>query len=282
MKIFTLLLFTLCLHAHEYTRIICIDSSITETVFLLGHGQSVIATDQTSTWPAAAAERPKVGYIRMLGAEGILAQQPDLLLTTDKIRPQHILKQLRQAGLRIEVFSGGSDLASLRARINGIGAVLGATEQATALCEKIETSIHTVSERCAALSGNNTKMPTVLFILHMMNGELTCAGTDTAADWMITHAGGINGMTVSGFKPLSNESLLALQPDIIFCMNKGPSGPITTATLKKHPILATSPAMKNGAVHCVDGMYMLGFGPRLGDALHDFQNLIHPLPVHDK
>lgn len=47
-------------------RIITMGGSITETVFALGHGENVIATDQSSTFPRQIFQLPRVPYLRNL------------------------------------------------------------------------------------------------------------------------------------------------------------------------------------------------------------------------
>jgi hypothetical protein len=61
-------------------RIVTIGGPVTEAVFALGAGGRVIAVDVTSTYPAAVAALPKVGYQRALSAEGLLALDPELVV----------------------------------------------------------------------------------------------------------------------------------------------------------------------------------------------------------
>lgn len=62
-------------------RIVCAGGAMTEIVFALGHGDTVVAVDTTSWFPYEHVSKlPKVGYFRSLAAEGLLSMQPDLIL----------------------------------------------------------------------------------------------------------------------------------------------------------------------------------------------------------
>lgn len=259
------------LGAGEARRIVSIDPAITESVFALGHGGSVVATDQTSTWPPAAAALPKLGYIRLLNAEGIIAQRPDLVLTSDKIQPRVVLDQLRQAGIAVRELPGAADLPALRQRLLGVGEALGEAAAAQAAYDRIVARIDAVAGRHPAAA----RAPCVLFVLHLMGGDVVCGGTGTAADWLIRAGGGRNGLEAPGYKPVGAEALLAMRPDLVVAMTEGPSGPVTRERIAAHPALAGLAAVRSGRVHLVDGTLMLGFGPRLGEAVEAFADLLH-------
>ncbi|MBN8524158.1 MAG: ABC transporter substrate-binding protein [Planctomycetes bacterium] len=259
------------LGAGEPRRIVSIDPAVTETVFQFGHGGAVVATDMTSTWPAAAAALPKLGYIRQLNAEGIIAQRPDLVLTSDKLQPRMVIEQLQQAGITVRELPGAADLPALRQRLLGVGEALGESAQAQRLYDGITARIDAVARRHPA-GGTG---PRVLFILHLMGGDVVCGGSGTAADWLIRACGGRNGIDAPGYKPVGAEALLAMRPDVVVAMSTGPSGPMTRERIVAHHALTGLAAVQSGRVHLVDGTLMLGFGPRLGEAVEAFADLLH-------
>ena len=53
-------------------RVVTLGSAVTETAWALGLGDAVVGVDQSSQYPAAAREKPHVGYYRSVAAEGIL------------------------------------------------------------------------------------------------------------------------------------------------------------------------------------------------------------------
>lgn len=59
-----------------------------------------------------------------MSAEGILSLRPDLLVGTDEMGPPPVLAQIRQAGVRVEVFSSKAELAALGADLEKLGRLL--------------------------------------------------------------------------------------------------------------------------------------------------------------
>ena len=57
----------------DISRIVPVNGDIAEIVYALGLGDHVVATDISATYPAEAADTPKVGYQRTLVAETILS-----------------------------------------------------------------------------------------------------------------------------------------------------------------------------------------------------------------
>src|ERR1700722_3312080 len=62
-------------------RVIVVGGALAEVV------STLVATDTTCTYPAAARELPKVGYQRALSAEGLLSLRPDLILASAEAGP---------------------------------------------------------------------------------------------------------------------------------------------------------------------------------------------------
>jgi iron complex transport system substrate-binding protein len=110
-------------------RIITIGGPITETVYALGLGDQVVATDTSSTYPAAVEQLPKVGYQRSLTAETVLAFRPDLVIASPEAGPASTLAQLRAAGVKLAQLGEAHDGPSAAARIRELGELLGRAER---------------------------------------------------------------------------------------------------------------------------------------------------------
>ena len=63
----------------DTSRVITLGGPVTEIVYALGAGKSVIATDVSSYYPEAVTKLPKIGYQRTLTAEGIISLKPSLV-----------------------------------------------------------------------------------------------------------------------------------------------------------------------------------------------------------
>ena len=69
------------------SRIVSIGGAITEILYALGLEDRIAGVDTTSLFPAAALrEKPNVGYMRQLSAEGVLGLNPSLVFAIEGVR----------------------------------------------------------------------------------------------------------------------------------------------------------------------------------------------------
>ncbi|MEM1377724.1 MAG: ABC transporter substrate-binding protein, partial [Pseudomonadota bacterium] len=119
-----------------------------------------------------------------------------------------------------------------------------------------------------------------MFILSMRDNRVMASGTETAANGILGLAGAQNVISeFTGYKQLSDEAVITAAPDVIVMMRgRGGSSDHAAANevLQSHPALSTTPAVKNGNIIRVDGLLMLGFGPRTGQAALELAKMIYP------
>jgi iron complex transport system substrate-binding protein len=122
----------------------------------------------------------------------------------------------------------------------------------------------------------NRRPPRVLFVLsHAMN-QVRIAGRDTAADAMIRYAGATNALgEVAGFKPLTPEAAIAAAPDLILGTEQGLAAAGGIDGLLAAPGLAATPAGRARRVVALEAMFLLGFGPRLPQAVVQLAEALH-------
>lgn len=161
------------------------------------------------------------------------------------------------------------DAEGLVSKIMTISDALGVPERGAELAEAVKSDLEKARARVAELSdGDDPKR--VLFILSTQGGRILASGTDTAAAAMITLAGGVNANTgFEGYKPLNDEAVTALAPDLILMMDRGGDHDVAVDELLAMPALASTPAAQNRAVVRMDGLFLLGFGPRTAQAVRD-------------
>ena len=110
--------------------------------------------------------------------------------------------------------------------------------------------------------------PKVLFIYARGAGSLMVAGKNTAMYSMIELAGGKNAVTdFESFKPLTPESLVALNPDAILMFTNGLESLGGMEGIKQIPGIEMTNAGKNKAIIEMDGQLLSGFGVRVGRAI---------------
>lgn len=257
----------------QASRIVILGGDLAEIVFTLGAGGRAIAADDTSLWPPEAAALPKVGYLRRLSAEGILSLQPDLVLASASAGPPSALAQLRAAGLAVETGPEGEGFDVVGAKIAFVGAALGLQTQAAGLAAQVAAEMAAVKAALAELPDT----PSVLFLISVANGAPMAAGAGTAADAMITLAHARNAVSgFDGYKPLSTEAALGLAPDAVLMPDHvaASSGGAEAALALAR--LDATPAGRNGRVVVMDGLKLLGFGPRTPAAVAELARALHP------
>lgn len=253
-------------------RIVSIGGAVTEILYRLGREAEIVGVDATSLYPAEALKtKANVGYIRALGAEGVLSLNPTLVLASEGAGPPDALQLIEQAGVRIVRVPDQPSAEGVVERVKVIAATLEMPEQGAALIQEIERGFAELTEARARI-----KQPAhALFVLSLQNGRPLVGGQGTTADAMLALAGATNAASsLNGWKPLSDEGLIAAAPEAIVMMNHGPDGaaqdPFT------YPAFAATPAAAKRRLVVMDSVYLLGFGPRTPAAARDLMAALHP------
>ncbi|MCR8546715.1 ABC transporter substrate-binding protein [Salipiger sp. P9] len=250
-----------------------IGGSVTEIVYALGQEHRLLARDTTSTYPPEAEALPDVGYMRALSPEGVLSVGPDLILSEEGAGPPETLEVLEEAQIPFITVPGGLDAEGVAAKIRAVGAALGVPEKAEALAAEVTAEIAAASARAQGAAGAPKR---VLFVLSAQGGRLMGAGENTGAAAIIALAGGVNALEgVEGYKPLSDEAATAAAPDVILMMDREGDHAASAEELFSLPALAVTPAAETGALIKMDGLKLLGFGPRTGAAVAELSAMLY-------
>lgn len=253
-------------------RVATIGGSVTEIVYALGQEDRLVARDSTSTWPEAATALPDVGYVRALSPEGVLSVSPDLVLADEGSGPPEAIDVLRKASVPVVLLPADPTAEGIAAKVEEIGRALGVEGDAEALAGTIRADLAAAKDRAAAIPEEKRKR--VLFVLSLQGGRIMASGEGTSAASMIEMAGAVNAVEgFEGYKPVTEEAVIAAAPDVILMMDRGtghdPDG------LFGLPAIAATPAGKNRALVTMDGLYLLGFGPRTADAVSDLSHALY-------
>lgn len=256
----------------DTSRLVSIGGSLTEIVYALGEEGKLVARDQTALYPEAALKLLDVGYMRALAPEGVLSVKPTALLVIDGSGPPEALDVLSHAGVPYQSVPEGFSADSVIAKVRAVGEALGAKDKAEALATTLETGFAAVEARAAAVPQHKR----VLFVLSAQGGKIQASGTGTAADGMIKLAGADNAVTdYHGYKALTEEAIIAANPDVILMMDRGGDHGATDAELVGNPAIALTPAGQNHAIIRLEGSYLLGFGPRTADAANELMDKLY-------
>ncbi|MGQ3357118.1 MAG: heme/hemin ABC transporter substrate-binding protein [Phreatobacter sp.] len=256
-------------------RIVAAGGVITEILYALGRQDLLVGVDSTSLFPAEAMrEKASVGYVRALSAEGVLSLRPTDLLAVEGAGPPDTVKLIAEAGVRVERISEDTSEAGVAARIRAIGRFADAADRAEALAGKVEAGFAALKQQRDALAARKR----VLFVLSLQNGRVMVGGARSSADAIIRLAGAVNAAdTVEGYKPLTDEGLIAAAPDVVLMMkhNEHAASP---EQVFGQPALSATPAARTRSLVAMDGLYLLGFGPRTPDAARDLMAAVYAGP----
>ena len=254
------------------SRIITMGGSVTETVYALGAGDQVIATDQSSTYPPQVFQLPKVPYLRAVTSEGILSLNPSLIISSSDVQPLTAVQQIRDAGTDMLLVQETETLDGVINKIETIGKALGKENEAEQLISK-NIALY---NRAESIRSSLENKPKVMFVL-AVRGEnsFMVAGKNSGAQSMIELAGGENAIDdFYGYKTITNEAILAANPDFVIVVKS--RLPEVEAGLNKTPVVNLIKAVKNDRIVGIEGNFLLGFGPRFGEAIFHLMEILHP------
>lgn len=240
-------------------RIVSLGGGVTATVYALGFADQVVAID-TSAQPPPGKQLPRVGYVRTVAAEGILALKPDLVVAPDSFGPPVVKDQLKAAGVRLEILPEVKTVAAAGERFTSLGALLGVPDKAKALTD--------------ALAKADAETPTlsparrVMFLFVHGSGPLQAAGKGTRAAAIIDAVGATNAVEgFEGYRPLTPEAAVASRADVLLTTTRAMKAAGGEAAFWRTPGLGLTPAGQKKTVIVMDDLALLGFGPRLADTL---------------
>ena len=241
-------------------RVVTADGAITEIVYRLGLESLLVGVDTTSGYPEQTESLPKIGYLRALPFEGVLALKPDLLITSEQAAPEENLERLARAGVQVEKLPSARTPEAALERIVTVGGLLGEEEKAEVLSSELRSKINRI-QQASETRGNP---PKVLFILAAGNHSVMLAGEGTSASALLDAVGAVNAVSgIQGYKPANREAILASRPDAIVIAESAPG----QFAIGSWPEVERLDAWTSGHRLVADGMMLLGFGPRLPDAM---------------
>jgi iron complex transport system substrate-binding protein len=257
----------------DNSRIVSVGGAITEILYALGLEQRVVAIDSTSFYPQRALkEKPNVGYMRALSPEGVLGVNPTLILATEGAGPPEAISVLKAARVPFVLVPDKFTGESILAKIAIVAGAAGNAERGACLARILAADL----EALAKVRTHIDKPRKAAFLLSFVNGRAMVAGRNTAADGIIKLAGAVNAVDAfEGYKPLNDEAVIAAKPDFILAMKRD-SHPLDAQTVFAHAGFSLTPAAQQRAFLSMNGLYLLGFGPRTALAARDLAATLYP------
>lgn len=258
------------------SRLISLGGGLTEVVYALGAEHMLVGTDTTSLFPPAAQQTPKVGYLRSLSAEGLLALRPTGMVSSSEAGPPVVLEQLRRAGVHIESVHSDHTWAEVQRKVMAVGRITHL--EVKAHDKWVELDQHWKGVQALVKVNNAARKPKVLFILSH-SGSPMVSGEGTAAHAVIEFLGGQNALSgFRGYRPMTAEAMAAAAPDTLLLTTQGIEAMGGVDQFWQRPELRLTPAWRNRAssrsLIYRDALELIGFTPRMPQLIEQLHQQI--------
>ncbi len=241
-------------------RLVSLAPSLTEMVFDLGAGASLVGVTDQCRYPREAQAIPKIGSYQTPNLETILTMRPDMVLALQE--HSVIFPRLDELGIPYSVFDHRS-LSGLLASLESLGNLCGVPERARQARDEL-------AQAFTPLPGSMDG-PALLFLIGRDYGRGGIAnayavGKDDLYDRLIAAVGCRNAYTGGlPYPVLSGEGVAALEPDIIveaIYAEMGTTEP-PESLRRDWDSLANLPAVRDGRIYYINADYVFVPGMRL-------------------
>ena len=268
----------------DASRVVALDvaGSVAATVAGLGFADRLVGRDVATTFPEAAA-LPVVTSPdgQSVDAEAVLGVSPTIVITDGSVGPRDVLQQLRSAGVAVVFVDNESSFAGAAQLAEQVAAVFGTPELGTRLADGISSRVAAVEAEIARFvpSDPGQRLRMAFLYLRGGSGVYYLFGTGSGADVLIDALGGIDAATEQGWvgmRPMTDEALVAMDPDLILVMTGGlrSVGGIDGLIASKPAVGLTTAGEHRRFVDMADGD-ILSFGPRSAEVLEALARAVY-------
>lgn len=249
-------------------RVVVIGAELVEIAHALGAGDRIIANDRHSTFPAAAKRTATLGYFRAMTPEGIMSVQPSQIIRTPSSGPASTFDILKGTGLPLSTAPEVDTISGVPDLIRFMASTLELKEEGEALVDKFKRDL------AAALILPDSKARAV-FIMAISSGTPIIAGRGTVPDELFKTAGAQNAAQFQGFKPVSQEAMVGLAPDVIIIMKDRLDAVGGKAGLAALPGIRETPAGQKVNIISEESTLLLRLGPRTPAIIKKLRTVLH-------
>ncbi|HNA98821.1 MAG TPA: ABC transporter substrate-binding protein [Marmoricola sp.] len=253
----------------DTSRVLALDiyGTLSRTVFELGQGERLVGRDLSTQFDPAKKLPLVTPGGHDLNAEAILGLDPTLIITDTSLGPWDVILQMRDAGIPVVVTESARNLDNIDTITTQVATALGVPQAGAELNERISAELDEVRTQIkkVAPTAISDQLRTVFIYARGKSGVYYLFGEGSGADSLITSLGLYDvaaEIDWKGSKPLTDEGIIAAQPDVILMMTQGlSSAGGVDGLLKRFPALANTPAGQNRRIVDMDDSAILGYGP---------------------
>lgn len=253
-------------------RIVSLSPAMTELLYELGLGESLVGVSESCNYPEAAKTLPRVGGLGTTNMEALLSLHPTLVATTD-FETDDTMRALQSSG--VQVIEGHiATVPQMFDAFARVGQATGRSHQAQALIDKMRTQLQSTARRFEQLPPE--RRPRVY--LEIWHDPVTTAGRSSFLDDVVQHAGGVNVANgiAQAYPTISPEQVVAWNPQvIILCAGstRGQGQQLMESRLGWEKVEAVQ---RHRVVDDLDLDTLIRPGPRLADGIAQLTQQLYP------
>lgn len=248
-------------------RIVSLAPNLTEIVYAVGAGDSLVGRTRYCDYPAEATSVAEVGDTMTPSIERIIALKPQIVLISTASQLEAFTRQLNEQRIAVYVTNPQS-LEDVFRSIQNLGDLFGKHDQAV----KLVTGLRQRAETVEAAS----RQAKPLRVFYQVSGEpLYTIGREAYLTDLVRRAGGVSvtAGVPGAFPRFSDEAALAARPEAIILPSGGSMGSANSTAVAA---LKHSPAVLNNRVYKINDDHLSRPGPRLVDGLEEMARALHP------
>ena len=261
--------------AAEPQRVVATSPTAVETVYAVGG--TLVARDASSEYPPEVADLPAVGRAYAPDFEGIVAQDPDLVIA-DSINQARFVQQFEALGVPV-LMVGAASFKQAEGAMSLVGQALGLSSEAELAISKLD------QDRVDLIAQVPQQQVKVLILIMDADRRIYAAKPDTYVGSLAellkaeNPAEGLSGAAgpYPGYVLLSAEQAVTENPDVILTISPAPEpAPRLSDVLKDVPGYSDLDAVKEGNVHDLDvDLFLQAPGPRVVEAMRAMFSLLY-------
>ena len=247
-------------------RIISLGPAVTESLYLLGAEDRILATTVYCQRPAQAQNTEKIGTVIDVNIEKAVQLKPDLVLATPLTNPKDIEK-LQSLGIKVTTAPAAKNFSQICEQLLKLGKNVGEAERAEEIIRQVKARVEIIKKKAGGRASRKV-------FVQIGANPLYAATKDSFINDFIEYAGGTNIVSSSGSGLYSREKVLADNPDVIIIVIMGIAAEEEKQVWRRFKGLK---AASNNRIYIVDADKFCSPTPvSFVEALEEMVRILHP------
>jgi ABC-type Fe3+-hydroxamate transport system substrate-binding protein len=259
--------------AQSSQRIITLAPNITEMVYAVGAGKSVVAVSSWSDTPAQVKALPHIGGLGSVNLEQVLALKPTLIIGMQGQNNPRMVAELTRFHLHV-VMLKIQKIKDIAAAIQAVGRLTGHAQQGIEVAKGFyrRLALSVAQPNRSPVSQRETGLHKPKVFLQLGARPLYTIGHNSLINQAISLCGGRNifGNINKSALEVSTESVLAQKPGVIIGL--------TPTSLSNWQQWKSLPAVKHGRLVVINSDLLARAGPRFAQGVKQLCRKINAYP----